>query len=90
MSVRSLYYTTVCYVVLYVRIRAYLRIARDGAECNLAEFLLEERAVRDAADGHALLGQDDGAVLAVEHETHDVLLRHLWQLLVEDFLTHIA
>jgi len=66
--------------------KAHLAVAGHRAEGDLSELLLNERAVRDAADGHALLGEHDGVVVAVEHETDYVLLGHLGQLLVEDLL----
>lgn len=66
----------------------HLRAAGHRAEGDLPELLLHEGPVRDAPDGHSLLGEHDGAVLAVEHEADDVLLRHLGQLLVENLLRY--
>lgn len=43
-------------------------------------------SVRDAPDRNALLREDDRAVLAVEHQSNDIFLGHLRQLLVEDLL----
>lgn len=66
----------------------YLGAASDCTESNFSELLLHEGAVRDAPDGDALLREDNGPVLAVEHQADDVLLRHFRQLLVKDFLEH--
>ena len=70
--------------------KAHLAVAGHRAEGNLPELLLHERAVRNAADGHAVLGEHDGVVVPVEHEADDVLLRHLGQLLVEDLLESVG
>lgn len=67
----------------------YLAVAGHRAEGDFPELLLHEGPVGDAPYRDALLGEHDGAVVAIEDEADDVLLRHLGQLLVEDLLESI-